>query len=185
MVHARSLRPKGPRDDAFLRKAPTARLALKREQGRRRASLASTGEGACAYVVRYRRGRLCPRGSSRAGAPVPAWFVTGDGTCAYVVFAGGGARDTKRSNENTKGSSGLRRCSPRLVTSPRYFAELTWPLPLGGRMYREARSAKSRQQRHSRRNHRRFVAILKLTNQVQGVPQSATVSRPKRPGEER
>src|SRR6185437_1209658 len=40
------LRPKGPRDDAFLRKAPTARLALKREQGRRRASLASTGEGA-------------------------------------------------------------------------------------------------------------------------------------------
>jgi hypothetical protein len=45
-------------------------------------------------------------------------------------------------------------------------------------MYREARSAKSRQQRRSRRNHGRFVAILKLTNQVQGVPQSATVSRP-------
>jgi hypothetical protein len=151
MVHARSLRPKGPRDDAFLRKAPTARLALKREQGRRRASLASTGEGAC----------------------------------AYVVFAGGGARDTKRSNENTKGSSGLRRCSPRLVPSPRYFAELTWPLPPGVRMHREARSAKSRKQRRSRRNHGRFVAILKLTNQVQGVPQSATISKPKRRGEEK
>jgi len=76
----------------------------------------------------------------------------------------------------------LRRCSPRLVPSPRYFAELTWPLPPGVRMHREARSAKSRQQRRSRRNHGRFVAILKLTNQVQGVPQSATISKPKRRG---
>jgi len=52
-------------------------------------------------------------------------------------------------------------------------------------MHREARSAKSRKQRRSRRNHGRFVAILKLTNQVQGVPQSATISKPKRREEEK
>jgi hypothetical protein len=114
------------------------------------------------------------RSPAQARAPVRTWF------------AGEGApRDTKTFDEHLRGAADCAAAPlglyPPPGTSPNSPDRSLWAAGCTAK----TRSAKSRQQRRSRRNHGRFVAILKLTNQVQGVPQSATISKLKRLGEEK